>query len=98
MGFYAAHECKRELSYCFTPYVESDICICRRFGKMLRVCSDYQYQVENGAHPCSLKGPTYEAGTRLQAASGLHHLIGNHWHVLVRITLVLPCFNSYTFE
>ncbi|KAH7930299.1 hypothetical protein BV22DRAFT_1055216 [Leucogyrophana mollusca] len=32
---------------------------------------------------CSgLKGPTYEAGTRLQAASGLHHLIGNHWHVL----------------
>ncbi|KAJ6599292.1 hypothetical protein DFH09DRAFT_31488 [Mycena vulgaris] len=29
-----------------------------------------------------LKGPTYEAGTRLQAASGLHHLIGNHWHVL----------------
>jgi hypothetical protein len=30
-----------------------------------------------------LKGPSYEAGTRLQAASGLHHLIGNHWHVLV---------------
>ena len=31
-----------------------------------------------------LKGPTYESGTRLQAASGLHHLIGNHYHVLVR--------------
>ncbi|KAG6833784.1 hypothetical protein H0H87_001216 [Tephrocybe sp. NHM501043] len=32
---------------------------------------------------CSgLKGPSYDAGTRLQAASGLHHLIGNHWHVL----------------
>ncbi|KAH0839691.1 hypothetical protein J3R83DRAFT_612 [Lanmaoa asiatica] len=32
---------------------------------------------------CSgLKGPSYEAGTRLQAAAGLHHLIGNHWHVL----------------
>ncbi|KAF8845710.1 hypothetical protein BDN67DRAFT_293231 [Paxillus ammoniavirescens] len=32
---------------------------------------------------CSgLKGPSYEAGTRLQAASGLHHLISNHWHVL----------------
>lgn len=30
----------------------------------------------------SLKGPTYEAGTRLQAASGVHHLIGNLWHVL----------------
>jgi len=32
----------------------------------------------------SLKGPSYDSGTRLQAASGLHHLIGNHWHVLVR--------------
>jgi hypothetical protein len=32
-----------------------------------------------------LKGPSYEAGTRLQAAAGLHHLIGNHWHVLVRM-------------
>ncbi|KAF4602297.1 hypothetical protein EYR40_005502 [Pleurotus pulmonarius] len=32
---------------------------------------------------CSgLKGPSYEAGTRMQAASGLHHLIGNQWHVL----------------
>ncbi|TCD71340.1 hypothetical protein EIP91_011111 [Steccherinum ochraceum] len=30
----------------------------------------------------SLKGPTYEAGTRMQAASGLHHLMGNHWHLL----------------
>ncbi|TFY72505.1 hypothetical protein EVG20_g502 [Dentipellis fragilis] len=29
-----------------------------------------------------LKGPSYEQGTRLQAASGLHHLIGNHWAVL----------------
>ncbi|KAF8333333.1 hypothetical protein F5887DRAFT_994749 [Amanita rubescens] len=32
---------------------------------------------------CSgLKGPSYEASTRLQAASGVHHLIGNQWHVL----------------
>ncbi|KAJ3485053.1 hypothetical protein NLI96_g5244 [Meripilus lineatus] len=32
---------------------------------------------------CSiLKGPNYEAGTRLQAASGLHHLMGNHWHLM----------------
>ncbi|PPQ95511.1 hypothetical protein CVT26_008539 [Gymnopilus dilepis] len=32
---------------------------------------------------CSgLKGPTYEAGTRLQAASGVHHLMSNLWHVL----------------
>ncbi|KAJ8518349.1 hypothetical protein ONZ45_g4540 [Pleurotus djamor] len=32
---------------------------------------------------CSgLKGPTYEAGSRLLAASGVHHLMGNQWHVL----------------
>ncbi|EAU84570.2 hypothetical protein CC1G_00089 [Coprinopsis cinerea okayama7 len=32
---------------------------------------------------CSgLKGPTYEAGTRLLAASGMHHLMGNLWQVL----------------
>ncbi|EKM80498.1 hypothetical protein AGABI1DRAFT_38348 [Agaricus bisporus var. burnettii JB137-S8] len=32
---------------------------------------------------CSgLKGPAYEAGSRLQAAAGVHHLIGNLWHVL----------------
>lgn len=30
----------------------------------------------------SLKGPNYESGTRLQVASGLHHLINNHFHVL----------------
>ncbi|KAH9844018.1 uncharacterized protein C8Q71DRAFT_24980 [Rhodofomes roseus] len=29
-----------------------------------------------------LKGPTYESGTRMQAASGLHHLMSNHFHVL----------------
>ncbi|KAF8901714.1 hypothetical protein CPB84DRAFT_1815151 [Gymnopilus junonius] len=32
---------------------------------------------------CSgLKGPNYEAGTRLQAASGVHHLMSNLGHVL----------------
>jgi hypothetical protein len=72
------------------------------FADALEKCSGYVptaiIKWETEAHSCSLKGPTYEAGTRLQAASGLHHLIGNHWHVLVRITLILPCFNSYTFE
>ncbi|KAF8665750.1 hypothetical protein AX16_000198 [Volvariella volvacea WC 439] len=37
-------------------------------------------------YKCSgLKGPSYEAGSRLQAASGLHHLIGNHWHLLAEV-------------
>ncbi|KAG0705441.1 hypothetical protein DFH29DRAFT_1031170 [Suillus ampliporus] len=56
------------------------------FADALEKCSGYAptatISEENGAHSCSLKGPSYEAGTRLQAASGLHHLIGNHWHVL----------------
>ena len=40
-------------------------------------------------HPeCRLKGPTYEQAARLQAAGGLHFLIGNHWHVLVRLLLL----------
>ncbi|KAI5120914.1 hypothetical protein M0805_002894 [Coniferiporia weirii] len=30
----------------------------------------------------SLKGTSYLSGSRLMAASGLHHLMGNHWHVL----------------
>ncbi|EJD01081.1 uncharacterized protein FOMMEDRAFT_135342 [Fomitiporia mediterranea MF3/22] len=30
----------------------------------------------------SLKGTSYLSGSRLLAASGLHHLMGNHWHVL----------------
>ncbi|KAI0728757.1 hypothetical protein C8Q72DRAFT_779383 [Fomitopsis betulina] len=29
-----------------------------------------------------LKGPAYESGTRLQAASGLHHLMSNHFVIL----------------
>ncbi|PCH41392.1 hypothetical protein WOLCODRAFT_100459 [Wolfiporia cocos MD-104 SS10] len=29
-----------------------------------------------------LRGPNYESGTRLQVASGLHHLMSNHYHVL----------------
>jgi len=33
-----------------------------------------------------MKGPSYEQGTRLQASAGLHHLMANHWHVLVRET------------
>jgi len=30
-----------------------------------------------------LKGPTYETSTRIQGASGLHHLMGNQWHIMV---------------
>lgn len=30
----------------------------------------------------SLKGPTYEASTRLQGAAGMHYLVGNNWSFL----------------
>ena len=33
-----------------------------------------------------LKGPNYESGTRLQAAAGLHHLMSNHFHVMVGVS------------
>lgn len=46
---------------------------------MSKVTSAFADALEKCA---GLKGPSYEASTRLQAASGLHHLIGNHWHVL----------------
>ena len=36
-----------------------------------------------GEPDVSLKGASYLSGSRLLAASGLHHLMGNHWHVLV---------------
>ncbi|KAI0751410.1 hypothetical protein C8Q80DRAFT_1251338 [Daedaleopsis nitida] len=37
----------------------------------------------DGMEVCAgLKGPTYESGTRIQAAAGLHHLMSNHFHVM----------------
>ncbi|GLB33582.1 putative homolog to Saccharomyces cerevisiae IVY1 (YDR229W) [Lyophyllum shimeji] len=49
---------------------------------MSRATAAFADALEN----CSgLKGPSYEASTRLQAASGLHHLMGNHWHVLAEV-------------
>ncbi|KAG6812646.1 hypothetical protein H0H92_001596 [Tricholoma furcatifolium] len=55
------------------------------FADALEACSGYVHLVFMRNQELTvdrLKGPSYEAGTRLQAASGLHHLIGNHWHVL----------------
>ena len=37
-----------------------------------------------------MKGPSYEQGTRLQASAGLHHLMANHWHVLVSTYESIP--------
>lgn len=42
----------------------------------------------------SLKGTSYLSGSRLLAASGLHHLMGNHWHILVRSILVIGPYRT----
>lgn len=40
-------------------------------------------QFADAMETCSrLKGPTYETSTRIQGASGLHHLMGNQWHIM----------------
>jgi hypothetical protein len=68
------------------------------FADAMEQCSGYVFNVcaaeYSSAHTMvRLKGPGYEAGTRLQAASGLHHLIGNQWHILVR-NANLTCLHS----
>lgn len=59
------------------------------FADAMEACSGYvpslSVDIPILSDISSLKGLSYEAGTRLQAASGLHHLIGNHWHVLVSL-------------
>ncbi|ETW84350.1 hypothetical protein HETIRDRAFT_313056 [Heterobasidion irregulare TC 32-1] len=63
------------------------------YDNLLNSCANYRSALLNMSRVtamfadamevcASMKGPTYEQGTRLQAASGLHHMIGNHWHVL----------------
>ncbi|KAJ7591305.1 hypothetical protein C8J56DRAFT_559196 [Mycena floridula] len=56
---------------------------CASYRQALLTMSMATAAFADAMETCSgLKGPSYETGTRLQAASGLHHLIGNHWHVL----------------
>ena len=59
--------------------------VCRRYGLMRRVCMHFLASSGASMTPIRtrLKGPTYESGTRLQAASGLHHLMSNHFIILV---------------
>lgn len=63
------------------------------YENLLNSCSNYQSALlamsrataalADAMESCSgMKGPSYEQGTRLQAAAGLHHLMANHWHVL----------------
>lgn len=79
-------KCCGKLRGCDAEHVAGDGSLSSRAAKLLlvRIIRDRISVLIHIVH-CRLKGPTYEQGTRLQAASGLHHLIGNHWAVLVRI-------------
>lgn len=84
-----------QLSICNAHHVSSYRRARRRNGILCRVRSSASICTTSSEsmgiltkhHPRQshrMKGPSYEQGTRLQAAAGLHHLMGNHWHVLVR--------------
>ncbi|KAJ3503854.1 hypothetical protein NLJ89_g8244 [Agrocybe chaxingu] len=56
---------------------------CAGYRAALVTMSSATAKFADAMQRCSaLKGPGYEAGTRLQAASGVHHLMANLWHVL----------------
>ncbi|EMD41034.1 hypothetical protein CERSUDRAFT_111606 [Gelatoporia subvermispora B] len=56
---------------------------CASYRSALLNMSDATAGFADAMGTCSrLKGPNYESGTRLQAASGLHHLMSNHYHVI----------------
>ncbi|KAF9485387.1 hypothetical protein BDN70DRAFT_871433 [Pholiota conissans] len=56
---------------------------CATYRSALITMSKATGELADAMERCSgLKGPTYEAGTRLQAAAGVHHLSSNLWHVL----------------
>ncbi|KAF8164982.1 hypothetical protein B0H34DRAFT_649480 [Crassisporium funariophilum] len=62
---------------------EDLVTTCTNYRSALITMSKATAGFADAMERCSaLKGPTYETGTRLQAASGVHHLIGNLWHVL----------------
>ncbi|KAH6914834.1 hypothetical protein BKA70DRAFT_1557200 [Coprinopsis sp. MPI-PUGE-AT-0042] len=64
---------------CFFQLVEN----CANYRSALLAMSNATAAFADSMQSCSgLKGPSYEAGTRLQAASGMHHLMGNLWQVL----------------
>ncbi|KAF8633690.1 hypothetical protein AX15_001296 [Amanita polypyramis BW_CC] len=56
---------------------------CAAYRSALLAISKATAAFADAMERCSgLKGPSYETSTRLQAASGIHHLIGNQWHIL----------------
>lgn len=56
---------------------------CANYRAALATMSRATSAFADAMQRCSgLKGPSYEASTRLQAASGIHYLIGNQWQIL----------------
>ncbi|KAF9782285.1 hypothetical protein BJ322DRAFT_1111156 [Thelephora terrestris] len=56
---------------------------CANYRSVLMSLSKATSQFADAMEACSrLKGPSYETSTRIQGASGLHHLMGNQWHIM----------------
>lgn len=66
-----------------TQAYEDLIGACSTYRAALVTMSKATASFADAIERCSgLKGPSYEAGTRMQAASGMQHLVGNLYHVL----------------
>ncbi|KAF9646973.1 hypothetical protein BDM02DRAFT_3156368 [Thelephora ganbajun] len=56
---------------------------CANYRSVLMSLSKAASHFADAMEACSrLKGPSYETSTRIQGASGLHHLMGNQWHIM----------------
>ncbi|KAF6762752.1 hypothetical protein DFP72DRAFT_1041281 [Ephemerocybe angulata] len=66
-----------------TQAYEDLVSACSTYRAALVTMSKATAAFADAIERCSgLKGPSYEAGTRMQAASGVQHLVGNLYHVL----------------
>jgi len=83
-----ALECLRELSFSPDVSVQGDLQFRGCHGSLCKVWTLLDFLLLRlrlrAPRECRLKGPSYETSTRIQGASGLHHLMGNQWHIMVR--------------
>lgn len=86
-GFGLAFKRLCKLSYRPDVPVEGDLAFRRRNGSLFEVRpslnSLFPHVRTRTPQTYRLKGPSYETSTRIQGASGLHHLMGNQWHIMV---------------
>ena len=86
--FCVAFERLRKLSFGPHVSVQGDLAFRGCHGSLFKVRLSWEPVLLrlrlNPLENYRLKGPTYETSTRIQGASGLHHLMANQWHIMVR--------------